>query len=114
MRGFKLAAAVGLVVVLGGGAVFHHRSAEARTRRYFGMGFLAPLNSASIENAVLRALPIGTPEPTVRDYLSRVGIGADRMSSYSPPATDRQVIVRIELEHVTGWLDRMEALRQAA
>jgi hypothetical protein len=37
----KLAAAVGLVVVMGGWAVFHHRSAEARTRRYFGMGFSA-------------------------------------------------------------------------
>lgn len=98
MRRFKLAAAITLVVVLGGWAAFHHRSAEARTRRYFGMGYFAPLDAASIERAVLRIVPVGTPEAQVRESLSKAGIGADGMSSYSAPDIDHEAVVRIEFD----------------
>jgi hypothetical protein len=57
VRRFTLAAAVALVVVLGGWAVCHHRSAEARTRRYFAMGYFTSIDSAAIEQAVLRVVP---------------------------------------------------------
>jgi len=98
MKRSKLEAAMTLVVALGGWAAIHHRSAEARTRRYFAMGYFAALHSAAIEQAVLRVMPVGTPEPKVRESLLKAGIGADGMSSYDPPGTDHEAVVRIEFD----------------
>jgi hypothetical protein len=104
VRRFKLAAAITLVVILGGCAVLHHRSAEARTRQYFGMGYFASLEPAAIEAAVLHMVPVGTLEPRVRESLSKAGIGADGMSSYYPPDSDHEAVVRIEFDPVSPVL----------
>ena len=104
MRRFKVAAAITLVVILGGCAVLHHRSAEARTRRYFGMGYFDSLEPAAIEAAVLSMMPVGTPEPRVRQSLSKAGIGADGMSSYYPPDGEHEAVVRIEFDPVSPAL----------
>jgi hypothetical protein len=62
------------------------------------MGYFDSLSSMTIEQAVLRMVPLGTPEPDVRELLSNAGIGADGLSSYSPPDIDRQAVVRIEYD----------------
>src|SRR5678816_1162095 len=84
MRRVTTAVVLVLIVTVGGWAVSHHHSVEARTRRYLGMGYFDSLSSMTIEQAVLRMVPLGTPEPDVRELLSNAGIGADGLSSYSP------------------------------
>ena len=98
MRRFTVAVALALIAVRVGWAASHYRSAESRARRYFGMRSVTSLDSTVIERAVLRVVPVGTPEPQVREYLSRTGIGSDGMSSYSPPDAARQAVVRIEFD----------------
>ena len=64
------------------------------------MGYFASLDSPAIERAVLRLVPVGTPEPKVRESLSKAGIGADGMSSYAPLDGEGQAVVRIESDPV--------------
>ena len=68
------------------------------------MGYFASLDSPAIERAVLRLVPVGTPEPKVRESLSKAGIGADGMSSYAPLDGERQAVVRIESDPVSPTL----------
>lgn len=98
VRQFKVAAAVCLLMVAGSCAVFHYRSAESRTRRYFDISFATPITEDTIAEAVLRGVPLGTPEARVRAYLTGAGIGTDGMSAYYPPDGDGEAVVRIEYD----------------
>ena len=85
---------VALVVltIVGVETIDHYRSATARARRYFGMGFSEPVNPETVRRAFLDQMPIGTSEPEVRIYLDRVGVGSD---GYSFSSNSRRAVVTI-------------------
>jgi hypothetical protein len=59
------------------------------------------VNESTIRNAVLHKIPVGTPEPVIRQKLRDIGIGSDQLSQYYGPDKDRRAIIRIEFDPKT-------------
>lgn len=78
--------------------------ADDRARTYFAIPADVPVDSVTLRTAVLRLVPLGTPESEVRARLARAGIGADRLSSYYPPDSKREAVVRIETGQLPSWV----------
>lgn len=73
-------------------------SADARLRGYFDIPKSVSLNEVTIRDAILRKIPLGTPEPVIRQKLSAFGIGKDKLSGYHASDKDRKAVIRIEYD----------------
>jgi hypothetical protein len=92
---YVAAAAVG-VLLLGVELASHlgGESAERRVRRYFDVP--GALDTVSLRAAVLRRVPIGSPESTLADFVVVKGIGADGHSVYRPATSDDVAVIRLD------------------
>lgn len=68
-------------------------SAERRVRRYFDVP--GALDTVSLRAAVLRHIPIGSPESTLTAFVDAKAIGADGSSIYHPATGDRTAMIRL-------------------
>jgi len=73
-------------------------SADDRLRTYFDIPTSAILNESTIRNAILLKIPINTPESVVRQKLSEIGIGKDKLSGYFGSDKDRKAVISIGLD----------------
>ncbi len=65
-------------------------------RTYFDIPRWVSLNQSEIRSAVLRKIPLGTPEPLVRQEVNQLGIGSNRWSGYYNTDYSRKAKIRIE------------------
>jgi len=97
MRGKWLIAASVVAALAVGVALASHmggESAEHRVRRHFDVP--GTLDTVSLRAAVLRQLPIGSPEARLTDFVAVARIGADEASSYFPIESDGSAAIRID------------------
>jgi hypothetical protein len=69
-------------------------SAERRVRRYFDVP--GALDTVSLRAAVLRRIPIGSPEARLTAFVDAKGIGTDRSSIYGPALADGIAVIRLD------------------
>jgi len=77
------------------------KSADIRLRILFGIPTAIPLNQSTIREAVLRKIPLGTPEPVIQKRLRELGIGDNKLSHYYSPGKDHKATIRIEFAPTT-------------
>ncbi len=78
-------------------------STEARVRTYFAISPSTSIDSVTVKAAVLRLLPLGTPEPEAVRRLGQRGIGHDGMTTYIPP--DSRGFALVEINHDPRSID---------
>jgi hypothetical protein len=74
---------------------------SARFRRYFQLPETAPITTSTIQDAILRNIPIGSKPAEIEKYLELRGIGKDRLSSYSFDAETNRIVCKIEYNSKT-------------
>jgi hypothetical protein len=78
-------------------------STEDRVRAHFNISASSPVTEATIKEAVLRLLPVGTPASTIKGTLSQVGIGKDGLSRYFEPNKENVAVIFINYDvHTFG------------
>jgi hypothetical protein len=89
------AAAVSLLLL--GAALAPHvggESAERRARRHFAVA--GALDTATLRAAVLREVPLGSPESRLARFAARRHLGADGASVYRPSLRGEPAVIRFD------------------
>src|SRR4029077_6754129 len=88
-----------MVALLGGAFALNYQSSVAhRAHRYFSIPWTQRVTPTSIEDGVLRVVPLGTPADQVRARLERVGIGKDGLSGYYELPKSDDAVIRLEYD----------------
>ncbi|HVG44030.1 MAG TPA: hypothetical protein VM890_04845 [Longimicrobium sp.] len=69
-------------------------SAERRVRRHFAVA--GALDTATLRAAVLREVPIGSPESRLARFAARRHLGADGASVYRPSLRGEPAVIRFD------------------
>jgi hypothetical protein len=95
--GLTVAAAIaltaGVLVVLCNG-----NRAQKRVRKHFAIPDKTRVTEATIRDAILAGLPLGSSEDQVYGFLKKCGIGKDKFSSFYPLDGTGKLICRINLD----------------
>ena len=79
-------------------------TADERIRALFSIPASVPLDKPNIRAAVLKAIPIGTPQSEIRPTLQRLGVGNGTISTYYPPTTNNVGTLAIDYDLSTFGL----------
>ncbi len=88
-----------MVALLGSAVVLNYQSSVAyRAHRYFSIPRTQRVTPTSLQDGVLRAVPLGTPADQVRSRLERIGIGKDGLSGYYELPKSEDAVIRLEYD----------------
>ena len=88
-----------MVALLGSAVALDYKSSVAyRAHRYFSIPWTQRVTPTSLEDGVLRVVPLGMPADQVRARLERVGIGKDGLSGYYDLPKSEDAVIRLEYD----------------
>jgi hypothetical protein len=107
-RKWVFAAAAAAVLLLGAAlaSLLGGESAERRARRHFAVQ--GALDTATLRAAVLREVPIGSPESRLAEFAAAERLGADGASVYRPSLRGEPAVIRFD-EKPSPWDPVMES-----
>ena len=101
-RKWVFAAAAAAVLLLGAAlaSLLGGESAERRARRHFAVP--GALDTATLRAAVLREVPIGSPESRLARFAAAERLGADGASVYRPSLRGEPAVIRFDAKPPLG------------